>query len=149
MNKSKPSSQGSQFWQQEVSCHSYGTVFGSDAADTTRVRRSSRCGSGSGTRNRPIAPGDSGPCCQDWPIDLHVDTGNPFKSPSASCSPCQGPSTHGDLVCALLINARRLWPQVEKRNRSQHASGRGASLRCPQIQCNSLPALAERPTGVE
>jgi hypothetical protein len=61
----------------------------------------------------------------------------------------KAPSTHGDLVCALLVNARRLWPQVEKRNRSQHAAGRGASLRCPQIQCNSLPALAERPTGVE
>src|SRR5258708_25425556 len=29
----------------------------------------SRCGSGSGTRNRPIAPGASGPCCHDNPMD--------------------------------------------------------------------------------
>jgi hypothetical protein len=27
-------------------------------------------GSGSGARNRPIAPGESGPCCQDSPIAL-------------------------------------------------------------------------------
>src|SRR5258707_12238928 len=27
-------------------------------------------GSSSGTRNRPIAPGESGPCCQDSPINL-------------------------------------------------------------------------------
>src|SRR5262245_45035960 len=40
----------------------------------TRMRRrngsayNSLLGSGSGTRNRPIAPGESGPCCQDNPI---------------------------------------------------------------------------------
>jgi hypothetical protein len=27
-------------------------------------------GSGSGTRNRPMAPGESGPCCQDNPTSL-------------------------------------------------------------------------------
>src|SRR5215468_4149018 len=42
----------------------------------TRMRRRSGSaynnllGSGSGTRNRPIAPGESGPCCQDSPIAL-------------------------------------------------------------------------------
>src|SRR2546425_7019909 len=30
-------------------------------------------GSGSGTRNRPIAPSESGPCCQDSPIALPSD----------------------------------------------------------------------------
>jgi tetratricopeptide (TPR) repeat protein len=30
-------------------------------------------GSGSGTRNRPIAPGESGPCCHDNPIDHNPD----------------------------------------------------------------------------
>src|SRR6516225_3846375 len=40
----------------------------------TRIRRrsgsanSSRSGSGPGTRNRPIAPGASGPCCQARPM---------------------------------------------------------------------------------
>src|SRR5262249_58730751 len=40
----------------------------------TRMRRrngsayKSLLGSGSGTRNRPIAPGDSGPCCHESPM---------------------------------------------------------------------------------
>src|ERR1700754_1472642 len=43
----------------------------------TRMRRrngstySNLLGSGSGTRKRPIAPVESGPCCQDSPIALH------------------------------------------------------------------------------
>src|SRR5262249_18449529 len=41
---------------------------------------SSRLGSGSGTRNRPIAPGESGPCCQDSPMFLLV------------CCPLLGPA---------------------------------------------------------
>jgi len=32
-------------------------------------------GSGSGTRNRPIAPGESGPCCQDSPISSPMLSG--------------------------------------------------------------------------
>src|SRR5262249_22940677 len=42
----------------------------------TRIRRrngstyNSLFGSGSGTRNRPTAPGERGPCCQDRPTDL-------------------------------------------------------------------------------
>src|SRR5215831_17727120 len=45
----------------------------------TRMRRrngsayKSRLGSSSATRNRPIAPGESGPCCHDNPID-HLTT---------------------------------------------------------------------------
>src|SRR4029077_12215299 len=40
----------------------------------TRIRRrngstyNSLLGSGSGTRNRPMAPGDNGPCCHDSPM---------------------------------------------------------------------------------
>src|SRR5258708_12970600 len=35
-------------------------------------------GSGSGTRNRPIAPGESGPCCHDNPMDhLTIVSGSP------------------------------------------------------------------------
>src|SRR4029077_21142845 len=35
-------------------------------------------GSGSGTRNRPIARGESGPCCQDSPTALPADN---FEQP--------------------------------------------------------------------
>src|SRR5579859_4908137 len=34
----------------------------------------SRSGSGCGTRNRPMAPGASGPCCQDSPMDMLLST---------------------------------------------------------------------------
>src|SRR5262245_12240248 len=42
---------------------------------------SSLLGSDSGTRNRPIAPGESGPCCQDSPIALPHLADQPSPQP--------------------------------------------------------------------
>jgi len=58
----------------------------------TRIRRrngstyNSLSGSGSGTRNRPIAPGDNGPCCQDNPIALPPDARDLQRHPSRAVS---------------------------------------------------------------
>jgi hypothetical protein len=54
-------------------------------------------GSGSGTRNRPIAPGESGPCCQDNPIALP-----PIGTTSSNRTPLTYRPAAGSLFQAML-----------------------------------------------